>query len=155
MGDDISRLLARIFLAVVAVVGITAGGLGYTLGRRGLASRTPVAIDTIVRESIRLDTVYRADTVRLWRAKTVYDTARVTDTLLRGDTVFVPRDVADRAVDACMDAVGTCERRQALAAAEATFWKDSVARIPPQPDVRKVATVTAIIAALVTLLLAR
>ena len=72
------------------------------------------------------DTVYVRDTVRLWRSVTAYDTARITDTLTRNDTVFVPRAVADAALAACLATVLTCEQRVAdrddqLRAAERRF----------------------------------
>lgn len=65
--------------------------------------------DTIVLR----DTIYRTDTVRLWRTLAHYDSIRVTDTVTRNDTVFVPRIVADEAVASCRATVLTCEQRVA------------------------------------------
>jgi len=78
----------------------------------------------VIRDSIRLlDTVYRRDTVRLWRLKTewdtLYDTARLTERIT--DTVWVKRALgaADSTIRACIATVLTCEQRVALEAKRA------------------------------------
>lgn len=67
--------------------------------------------DSLQQVQTRIDTVYQTDTIRLWRTLAKYDTARVTDTLVRNDTVYVRRDVADAAVEGCKLTVLTCEQR--------------------------------------------
>ena len=141
----------------IALAGAVAVGylLGVQSGKSALDRQRAGLHDTIVAERIRLDTVYRTDTVRLWRAKTVYDTARIRDTVVRNDTVFIPRTVADAAVEACTAALATCEQRVAIADSQVTFWKDSVARILPKPDHRLWAAGASALTFLLTLLLVR
>jgi hypothetical protein len=128
---------------------------GFATAARGLAPNHAARIDTLMQVQVRVDTQYRADTIRLWRAKTVYDTARVTDTLMRGDTIYVPRDIADEAVQACVSSVRTCEEGRAVADSLARAAWDSVGRIPPPPDLKRAVGVGALLGALLTLLLAR
>ncbi|NDF95722.1 MAG: hypothetical protein EB107_07800 [Proteobacteria bacterium] len=77
-----------------------------------------------IRDSIRvLDTVYRRDTVRLWRQvaqwDTLYDTTRLTERIT--DTVWVRKALgsADSTIRACIATVLTCEQRVALEAKRA------------------------------------
>ncbi len=63
-----------------------------------------------------LEKVYRVDTLRLTRLKTVWDTTyqRLTDTLKLTDTVKVPVKVlvlADSSIKACTMALQTCDQR--------------------------------------------
>ena len=117
-------------LAVASVVLLAFAGLvGEALGRsraEGDALDRSLAMVRVevARQTARADSLakrYRADTVRLWRSVSHYDSVRVRDTLLvtRVDTVhhdttrvvFVPRAAADSAVAACVMAVRTCESR--------------------------------------------
>lgn len=129
--------------------------VGTLVEARGLARYGGADVDTLLVQELVLDTVYRTDTVRLWRAKTVYDTARVTDTVVRGDTVFVPRDVADEAINSCTNALFTCEQRALNYQAQADFWRDSAANIPIRPDPVKLGGIVAAGTFLLTLLLVR
>lgn len=65
--------------------------------------------DSLRAESTRLDTVYRADTVRLTRWRTAYDTLYADRQIT--DTVWVKRFVvtADSTIKSCSAALGTCE----------------------------------------------
>lgn len=138
------RAMIRV-MGVMAIV-IVALAAGYVAGQRaGVDDWQGRAVDTLVVERARMDTAYQYDTIRLWRAKRVYDTVRVADTVMRNDTVFIPRAIADSVVDACHVTVSACERRLAIGDSIATFWKDSVRRIPPRPSVTRIAGVTAII----------
>jgi len=131
-------------LTCVAIIAIAAAG-GYVAGRRTIDNTTNVVLDTLLEQNARLDTVYATDTIRLWRAKMVYDTARITDTLMRNDTVFIPRMVADSAVAACYATVATCEARVGISDSIAGFWRDSVHRMPPPIKVSHIVGVTAIV----------
>lgn len=89
----------------------------------------PVAPETLV----RLESVYRADTVRLTRWRVRWDSVR--DTLWRRDTLTVRESilvaVADSTIGACRDALSSCEvRTELLAAALArvTAERDSIVR---------------------------
>lgn len=62
-----------------------------------------------------VDTLWKRDVRTVRVAITEYDTARVTDTLTRNDTVFVARDAADAAVNACRAVILICEARVAIA----------------------------------------
>jgi hypothetical protein len=131
-------------LACVGIIAIAAA-CGYVAGRRTIDSTTSVVLDTLLEQNARLDTVYATDTIRLWRAKMVYDTARITDTLMRNDTVFIPRMVADSAVAACYATVATCETRVGISDSIAGFWRDSVHRTPPPTKVSRIVGLTAIV----------
>ena len=131
--------LLTIALVVVALFGLLA--YGSEQRQRGRAEAQVAALeqlnDSLKHVQAKVEIRYVTDTVRLWRTLARYDTARVTDTLTRNDTVFVPRAVADEAVAACTATVLTCEQRvgirdQRIAALErqidvmpkprSTFW---------------------------------
>ena len=69
---------------------------------------------------------YRRDTIRLTKAVTRYDTALVRDTLVRNDTVFVPRAAADAAVNACLTVKVSCEEVQAALRDSAKTVRDEL-----------------------------
>lgn len=68
----------------------------------------------------------RERVVVAYKTKRIYDTVRVRDTLVRNDTVFIPREVADQAVETCTDALKTCEV-EVGALREVIAQKDTVA----------------------------
>jgi len=119
------------FVLGAVVLGIL---LGVLMGR-STQPNTPVAyqvrVDTLVKQAIQLDTVWRTRKVRYETKMARYDTVRVTDTILRNDTIFIPREVADSAISACRAVVLTCESQKAnltarLAIAESTLAKKDV-----------------------------
>lgn len=131
-------------LACVGIVAIAAA-CGYIAGKRAIDTVASGVLDTLLVERTRLDTVYASDTIRLWRAKMVYDTARITDTVMRNDTVFIPRMVADSAVAACYATVATCEARVGISDSIAGFWRDSVHRTPPPVPMSRIVGLTALV----------
>jgi len=85
--------------------------------RVGAAQARIVALeavrDSLAAAAARLDTVYRADTLRLTRWRVRVDSLR--DSLTITDTVEVVRFIAvqDSTIAACTAALGTCEQRVA------------------------------------------
>jgi hypothetical protein len=85
-------------------------------------ARCTAAKDAVVQERITTLThevkvatpVYITDTVIAYKARTRYDSARVTDTVMRHDSVFVLRSVADTAINACTVALHDCEHIRLL-----------------------------------------
>lgn len=92
--------------------------------RASVASR----VDTLRVVEARLDTVYKARVVTAERWRTRYDTSRVTDTVMRADTVYMRRDVADSAVTSCYAMVETCEMRVANLREQVDEWRDVAAK---------------------------
>lgn len=86
---------------------------GFVSGRARNANNVLYRIDTLRVTEQRLDTLYKTQRVRYDSIVMQWDTARVTDTIMRNDTVFVRRDVADSVVSACRVLVTTCESRVA------------------------------------------
>ncbi len=74
-----------------------------------------LARDSVGRLLAALDTAYTRDTVELTRWRTRWDsvTVRWTDTLRRVDTLTIDRviAVAEGTINACTQALGTCEAR--------------------------------------------
>ena len=112
--------LALVGLGLAAAVVAATWELGRKQGEV-VALRHQVVV---IRDSIRvLDTVYRRDTVRLWRQvaqwDTLYDTTRLTERIT--DTVWVKKALgsADSTIRACIATVLTCEQRVALEAKRA------------------------------------
>lgn len=92
------------------------GAIGGVLSGRAYEKRNRVvlqSIDTLRVVQNKLDTLYKTQRVTATQWRTEYDTARVTDTLMRADTVYVRRDIADSVIDSCFVLVSTCERRVA------------------------------------------
>ena len=102
------------WLLLIAMLALAAWALDGRDKARGERAALQARVDSLAVVQARVDTVYRADTVRLWRTLTHYDSVRTTDTLTRNDTVFVHRAVADDAVAACRVTVRTCEERVAV-----------------------------------------
>jgi hypothetical protein len=91
-------------------------GLGLAASRvvRGGLARLTTVADTLAVAQARVDTVY-VDRVRtLTRTLTRWDTVRVTDTVVVNGVVYVPRIVADSAIDACRQVVVSCDARVAI-----------------------------------------
>lgn len=80
----------------------------------------------------RVDTIYRRDTIRLTRTRTHYDTLRESVIARIHDTTEVVRFVAaaDTAIHACVEALHTCEAKQALLSTERDAWKAKALAIP-------------------------
>jgi hypothetical protein len=119
--------LALVGLGLAAAVVAAAWELGRKQGEV-VALRHQVVV---IRDSIRvLDTVYRRDTVRLWRQvaqwDTLYDTTRLTERIT--DTVWVKKALgsADSTIRACIATVLTCEQRVALEAKRADLAEQQI-----------------------------
>lgn len=124
-------------LAIAIGLLVAVGAVGYCHGAGHDAGALASAYDDAssqMRDSARaLDTVYLRDTVVMSRLITRYETSRVTDTIVRNDTVYVRRDVADSAIAGCQTVVLSCEARvrvlsQSLAIAESTIRSAPVPR---------------------------
>lgn len=85
----------------------------------------------VLTHTIKVDVpVYIHDTIIATRTRTLYDSARIVDTVSRNDTVYVRRDVADTAINACARALHDCEHIRLLndsltkqiAKQRPTFW---------------------------------
>jgi hypothetical protein len=91
-----------------------------------------------------LDTVYRRDTVRLWRRvaawDTLWDTLTRHDTVLLRDTAWVRQalQAANGTIRACRATVLTCEQRVALTTRRAELAEEELAihrrRIPTRRE---------------------
>lgn len=138
-------------LLLTFVLGVFAGvvsGRTYQQTQRG----TTKAIDTLRIVQQKLDTLYKTQRVTATRWKTEYDTARVTDTLMRADTVYVRRDIADSVVDACFTLVSTCERRVSNLQAQVYTLDDAWSRAESDARRWKMFTYAATIALGVSLI---
>lgn len=100
-------------LAWAFVLGAASGVLtGRALARASADTRTDArARDTLRVVERQLDTLYRTQRVRYDSVITRYVTLRVTDTLMRADTIYVRRELVDSVVAACHSVVVTCEQR--------------------------------------------
>lgn len=125
--------MSRVLLLGTLVMGILVGVLmGQQLPKQGLSSYRQ-RVDTLVKESVRLDTVYRTRTMRLKTTLAWYDTVRMTDTLVRNDTVFIPRAAADSAVSTCRAVVQTCDEQKANLTARLAIAESTIAHKPVTP----------------------
>lgn len=107
----LTRILPWLAVAVLLAVSVAQDRrVGVLTAER---DRARAESDSLRRAVRTADRTYTRDTVRLWRRVAVYDSVRLTDTLVRNDTVFVPRTVADNAVNACKATVLSCEVRVA------------------------------------------
>lgn len=113
----LSKVAPWLLLAVALAFGkCTYDGRRRAEGREAVAlEQRRVALDSLAKQTRRVDSVYVRDTVRLWR--TVTDIRTLLDTLMQSDTVVLTRREsvivyrADSAVNACTIAIGTCEER--------------------------------------------
>jgi hypothetical protein len=109
------RLALPLTLAVV--LGLALWYARTAERRVGAAQARIVALeavrDSLARQAARLDTVYRADTLRLTRWRVRVDSLR--DSLTLTDTVEVVRFIAvqDSTINACTAALTTCDQRVA------------------------------------------
>lgn len=100
-------------LAILAALFLGIAG-GYFAGTR----RAPIReyytrVDTLVRDAVRLDTLWKTRKVRYDSVLSRYDTVRMHDTVVVDSVVYVPREVADSIVVACRLVVMTCEAQKA------------------------------------------
>jgi hypothetical protein len=118
--------------AAVAVFGSLVWVAVYVFARTPPAPPAPEV--QVLREVVHhYDTVYRTDTIRLRVAVARWDTIVTRDTLVRNDTVFVPRDEAVAVLSACQQALMTCERRVIARDSLHRAELDAVrAQIPPR-----------------------
>lgn len=132
--------------------------VGYGLGRYTRAQNLREYIyvtDTLRQEVVRLDTVFASRLRVLDSTRTVWDTVRVRDTLVRNDTVFVPRDIADATLLACTETLTTCEQQKA-ALRSLWFTADSTVRKwggpPSRVDWKLSSALSALLAMVLTLI---
>lgn len=116
---------------VFAILFAGAFGAGYSAGA-GKGNDALVEyrtrVDTLVSLAMRLDTVYVERLNRYDSLVSLYDTIRVTDTIVVDSVVFVPRAAADEALQACNAVIVTCDEQKAnltarLAIAESIIQK--------------------------------
>lgn len=93
-------------------------GMGFWTGRQFAPPPAPALRDTLVLVQHRLDTIYRTRRERYDSVLTAYVTLRVTDTIMRADTVYIRRDMADSIVKQCGLVIVSCETRVANARAQ-------------------------------------
>lgn len=123
----------KFFVLVLAV--ISGVGIGYTMARPSTRMTTYTQrVDTLVREAVRLDTVWRTRKVRYDSLVQQYDTVRLRDTVMVESTVYVPRDIADEAIAACRSVVETCEAQKANLTARLAV-AESLLTVPAKPSV--------------------
>jgi len=131
----------------VLVGGLLLGGVQCSARRDGVwaerARRAEAESDSLKRLVRVVDTIYRRDTVVLWRVKATTDTMTQTVDRWKHDTVEVVRYVrlADSTIRACTIALGTCEERvrlrdariaalgRQLEASQPRPWKDRLEKL--------------------------
>lgn len=120
-------------LAVLAALFIAAAG-GYYAGRKNVKPREyALRVDTLVRESVRLDTLWRNRKARYDSVIARYDTVRMHDTVVVDSIVYVPRDVADGIVFSCRSVLNTCEAQKANLTARLAVAESTIAAPRPAP----------------------
>lgn len=100
-------------LTVVTILLVALFAMGYHNNTSYLEAKLAVEKSTIKIDSLKrvADSIYKIRVPRAkiaYRTKTVYDTVRVRDTLVHNDTVYIPRVVADSAVQTCHLALKSC-----------------------------------------------
>lgn len=107
--------------AVFALV--VAGTVVYLDAKRAAADRATIdaherTIATLRTQSAKLDTIYLRDTLSVTKWRHSWDTvrlvARTTDTLVSVDTLRLVVAVADSTINACTQALGTCDQQKAV-----------------------------------------
>lgn len=101
--------------------------------RMGQKTSYQMRVDTLVKEAVRLDTLWRERKVRYTAKMATYDTVRMTDTVVRNDTVFIPRDVADSAISSCRAVVAICEMQKANLTARLALAESTIAHRDVKP----------------------
>ena len=111
--DDLNKLFKTFETAIIVIVAVI---LTFWVARctASKAAVTAERVKVLTHEIKVTDTLYVRDTIVAHRTKTRYDSVRVTDTVSRNDTVFVPRAVADTAINACTQALHDCDRIRLL-----------------------------------------
>lgn len=115
----------------VLVLGVLGGA--FVGSRMGQKTSYQLRVDTLVKESVRLDTLWRERKVRYTAKMAAYDTVRMTDTVVRNDTVFIPREVADSAISSCRAVVMTCELQKANLTARLALAESTIAHRDMKP----------------------
>ena len=129
-----TKLALGLTLALLAI-GSLYGAEQRARGRAEARAADALALaDSLRARGATIESVYVRDTIRLRTVLTRYDSVRTTDTLTRNDTVFVPREVADQAVQACRAALTTCEIGWANAKAENTALRRALDAQPKPPS---------------------
>lgn len=112
----INQRFTGLALVLVAV------GAGYCAGESRGASRErgkvlQARVDTAFIEVRRTDTVYRQTVKTLSKVLTVYDSVRISDTVVvtrdSVQVVYVERSAADSAVSVCRSLIFACDKRVA------------------------------------------
>ena len=132
------RSPARWLLLAIVAAGIAGYALATAQARHAAAIgqlNYRLAMTRLRDSMAASEQAYQRDTIIMTKAVTRYVTHRTTDTLVRNDTVYVRRDVADEALASCTAVVLSCEARvglltRALAVAES-------ARVPAPPPMPK------------------
>lgn len=124
-------------LAVVALVVLGLAGYGYQQRKIGRMEAERVTLlaknDSLAKVQAKVDTIYARQTRTLEKVLTVYDTVRVTETIVRNDTVFIPRIVADRAIEACRQTVLSCDESRRIMGERIKTLEAIPAFHPPSP----------------------
>ena len=121
---------------VLAVAGSALGAAFYAGQWVARDATLAAARDTVRVELLRLDTIYRRDTVRLthWREK--WDTVRQDVERWKHDTLRVVEyvAVADSTIRACVAALATCEQQKAALTRRAELaeeaYRRTLAKVP-------------------------
>lgn len=99
----------REWALICFVAGALCGGL--VMHRRNGVPVLSTRIDTLRVVEHKLDTIYRTRRVRMDSIITMYEAVRVTDTVMRADTVYVRRSFTDSIAMACRAVTQTCDTR--------------------------------------------
>ena len=106
--DDLAKLWGQFKTAVVIVILVA---LSFWV------ARCTAARDAVTKERVKVLTheikvavpVYITDTVTAYRTRIRYDRTQIHDTVVRHDSVFVYKPLADTAINACTAALHDCE----------------------------------------------
>jgi len=122
-------IMLHTLIAIAVLVFI--GGLGTGYVARGKPAAAPAVKAAVqhaavaVAAAAKAETVFVHDVAKSTRWQTVYDTARVYDTVTVDHVVYVDRAIADSTIHACRGALSSCAI--ALAAKDTVIArKDSV-----------------------------